>query len=179
MRKLFSKLSFGLVRDERGVSAVEFALIAPIMVLFLFGSADLSLMLTADRKVTQTASTVADLVAQDDVIGSAEMADIFTASQAIMQPYDTSTLQMRVSSVVMDNAGKVKVAWSQGRNMSPRAKGSSISVPNGLLQKNTSVIFSEVKYAYKSAIGSAIKTDINMQDKFYLRPRRSKEVAGP
>lgn len=179
MRKMLRKFHARLIRDERGVSAVEFALIAPIMVLFLFGSADLSLMLTADRKVTQTASTVADLVAQDDVISSSEMDDIFTASKAIMEPYDTSTLKMRVTSVVMDGAGKVTVAWSQGKNMSPRAKGSAISVPSGLLQKNTSVIFSEVKYAYKSAIGSALNTDINMQDKFYLRPRRSKEVTGP
>lgn len=183
MRMILHKITRGFAhnfsRDERGVSAVEFALIAPIMILFLFGSADLSLMLTADRKVTQTASTIADLVAQDDSISSGEMTDIFTASKAIMQPYNTSSLQMRVTSVVMDGAGKVTVAWSEGQNMSPRAKGSSVSVPSGILQPNTSVIMSEVDYPYSGGITDMLNTAINMKDTFYLRPRRSQEVTGP
>ena len=168
-----------LWRDRRGVSAVEFALLAPVMIVILFGSVETSLLLTADRKVTQTASSVADLVAQDDIITVDEMTDIFTASTAILEPYDTAPLQMRVSSVSMAADNSISVDWSEGKNMTPRAPGSSVSMPSGLLQPNTSIVMAEVSYAYVSSIGAFLKTPITLNDTFYLRPRRALKVTGP
>jgi Flp pilus assembly protein TadG len=165
--------------EERGVSAIEFALIAPAMVAMLLGSIEVSLLLTADRKITQTTSTIADLVAQDDQITADEITDIFTAAQSILQPYSTAPLHMRVTSVKMDGGGAVAVAWSEGSGMAPRAPGSTVSTPAGILQPNTSVIMAEVTYDYTSAIGSFVNTNISLNDTFYLRPRRSDEVIGP
>ncbi len=166
-------------KDNRGVSAVEFALIAPVMIVILFGVIELSLMLTADRKVTRATSAIADLVAQDDIITASEMTDIFIASGAIMQPYDTTGLKMRVSSVVMAANGSVAVDWSQGKQMTPRAAGSKVSVPSGLLQPNTSIIMAEVNYNYTSSLGTFLSAPILFKDTFYLRPRRTAKVTGP
>ncbi len=165
--------------DQRGVSAIEFALIAPVMIIILFGAVELNILLSADRKVTQTTSTIADLVAQDDIITTDEMADIFTASGAIMQPYDGAPLQMRVTSVVMDNNGNVAVDWSEGSNMTPRATGSSVVVPIGILQPNSSVIMAETVYDFDTSIGTFLKAPIALNDTFYLRPRRALKVTGP
>jgi len=175
----FHRSAKRLRRDERGVSAVEFALIAPVMIVILFGVIEISQLFTADRKVTRTTSTVADLVAQDDIITADEMTDIFTASGAIMQPYDTAGLQMRVSSVVMDDKGKVAVDWSEGSNISPRAPGSVVSVPAGILQTNTSVIMAEVNYNYASTLGTFLSAPLKLGETFYLRPRRALKVKGP
>ena len=41
-----------LSQSEDGISAVEFALIAPLMALIYFGCIELSVMMTLDRKVT-------------------------------------------------------------------------------------------------------------------------------
>ena len=65
--------------DRRGASAVEFALIAPFMILLYLGAVEIILALSIDRKITSAASALADLVAQDDVITDGEMADIMTA----------------------------------------------------------------------------------------------------
>ncbi len=165
--------------EESGVSAVEFALIAPAMVAMLLGSIEVSLLLTADRKVTQTTSAIADLVAQDDVITSDEMDDIFTAAAAILQPYSTTPLHMRITSVKMDASNNIAVVWSEGLGMAARAPGSSVTTPSGILQPNTSVIMAEVTYDYDSLIGSALNTHIELDDIFYLRPRRGEEVVGP
>ncbi len=173
------RLARRLWRDCGGISAVEFALIAPVMIAILFGSVELSLALIADRKVTQTASTIADLVAQDDAISASEMADIFTAASAIMQPYDTAPLQMRISSIVMAPDETVTVDWSEGKNMSARRSGSSATVPNGLLQPNTSIIMAEVNYDYTPVLGNFLNAPISLGETFYLRPRRSMKVAGP
>jgi Flp pilus assembly protein TadG len=182
MRKIISKIKRAtklFLFEERGVSAVEFALIAPVMVAFLLGAIEVNLLLTADRKVTQLTSTIADLVAQDDVITADEMDDIFTAASAILQPYSPAPLKMRVTSVVMDEDGDATVAWSQGKGMTALSPGSSISTPDGILQNNTSVIMAQVTYDYDSLIGSFVNTNIQLDDTFYLRPRRSASVTGP
>ncbi|VAV89021.1 hypothetical protein MNBD_ALPHA06-1563 [hydrothermal vent metagenome] len=182
MGRSFTKFRNWLAKfsgDERGVSAIEFALIAPVMVFLLLGSIEVNLMLTADRKITRTTSAIADLVAQDDIITSDEMDDIFTAASAILAPYDTTPLKMRVTSIKMDNAGNSTVVWSEGKGMVGRSPGSSFSTPAGILQPNTSVIMSEVRYDYDSLIGSTLDTAVTMKDTFYLRPRRTAEVIGP
>mgnify|MGYP003646956097 FL=1 len=84
--------------DQGGVSAVEFALIAPVMVLFYLGMMEISLALSVDRKVTSAASALADLVAQDDVITDSEMASILDAGAAIIAPYDPTRFSVRISS---------------------------------------------------------------------------------
>ena len=46
-------------RDRRGVSAIEFALIAPVLIFAYFGLAELSGALLADRRAAQIASEAA------------------------------------------------------------------------------------------------------------------------
>ncbi len=82
-----------LCGNRDGVSAVEFALIAPVMVLFYVGMVEISLALSVDRKVTNAASALADLVAQDDVITDGEMVDILNAGSAIIAPYDAGSVR--------------------------------------------------------------------------------------
>ena len=64
-------------KDEKGVSAVEFALILPLMIVLLFGVIELSSLLTVDRKMTSVTSTVADLVAQDNIVDTGELENLY------------------------------------------------------------------------------------------------------
>src|SRR5262249_47662303 len=92
--------------------AVEFALIAPVMITLFFGVTELSDGLEANSKVTSVASTAADLVAQEKVVCNAEMADVFAALNQLMFPYDTNNMQIRITSVIDGGNGTAKVAWS-------------------------------------------------------------------
>ena len=49
--------------DRRGVSAVEFALLLPLMLTLYLGGVELSQGISIDRKVTLTARTPDDLLA--------------------------------------------------------------------------------------------------------------------
>lgn len=158
-------------KDRSGVSAVEFALILPVFAVLFFGSVEVSFLLTVDRKVTQTASTLGDLVARGTSISSDEMNDIFAASSAIFAPYNGATAQMRVTSIEQKN-GNVKVVWSRAKNMSPYSEGQSLTVPNGLLSNGQTVIFAEVNYDYNSTLGFFLPSTQKMDESFYLRPRR-------
>ena len=73
--------------DRRGVSAVEFALLAPIMIALYLGLVEISDGIGVDRKVSLTASALANLTAQATAISSTEMSNILDASSAIVAPY--------------------------------------------------------------------------------------------
>ena len=53
-----------LGRDQRGVSAVEFAMLLPLMITLYLGVVEISQAVGIDRKVTLTTRTVADLASQ-------------------------------------------------------------------------------------------------------------------
>lgn len=167
----------GLGRDRRGVSAVEFALIAPFMILLYLGAVEISLALSIDRKITSVASALADLVAQDDVITDDEIVDILNAGRVIVAPFSPTPLQTRITSVMMDARGDVAVQWSDASGLSPHAEGSSPAMPGGVLQPNRSVIMVEVEYPYETMFNVLGVSRFEISEVFYLRPRRSMVVS--
>ncbi|MDO9473118.1 MAG: pilus assembly protein [Caulobacter sp.] len=173
MIKLFKRLG----RDRRGVSAVEFALIAPAMIAFYFGLAEITQALLAERRAGHAASAIGDLVAQSSSISNTDITDIFQIATTIMQPYPTNTLKMRVTSVKANAAGATTVAWSNGSGMTPYGTGAALTVPSGVIAANQSVIMSEVTYDYDSPVNFFMPNAVTFSRKFYLRPRRSDEVA--
>lgn len=162
----------GIWYNEKGVSAVEFALIAPLMILIYFGSIELSLLMRADRRVTSTASSLGDLTARLTTASDSDMQELFDAATVLMSPYPADTARMRITSVVDNGDGNTRVDWSDGFNISPYTAGALITVPPGLVPTPGSVIVSEVEFEYVSDIGFVLSTSRTLKDVFYLRPRR-------
>jgi len=165
-----------LARDARGVSAVEFALILPVMITMYIGAVEFSHALTVDRRVTSVASAAADMVAQSKQATSASVLDVFTAANSIMQPYSTIPISIKVTSVVADEDNNTTVGWSCAHNGAAYADDSSFTLPNGLTQPFSSIVVAEVTYSYTPPIGEFISGSILMTETFYLRPRRSLTV---
>lgn len=165
------------LRNCAGIAAVEFALIFPVMIAFYFGSIETTNMLTANRRVTSVAYTAADITAQATSISNSDLADIFAASSAILAPFSTTPLKVRITSVVAYSSNIAKVAWSDGLNIAPRSTGSTVSLPSGLTTAGSSVIMAEVTYSYVSPISEAITETITFTDTAYLKPRRAISVA--
>jgi len=162
--------------DQRGVSAVEFALLAPVMIAFYFGVAEFCQVYIAQKRIAHTASIVADMIAQTDRMSTGEIDDIFGVGQIVIKPYSGTTLKMRVSSVTRDPNGVAKVDWSRGDNMAARNAGDTITIPAGLIENGESVIVSESNYGYSSPVGFIIKSTLPLRSTFYLRPRRVDKV---
>lgn len=94
----FSKYLPLLKNDERGVSAVEFALIAPILLLIYMGTLEVSQGLTVSRNNTNIASTVADLIGQTTSVTPDDVNTIFEASKAIISPFQSGYVSVIASS---------------------------------------------------------------------------------
>lgn len=165
-----------LADDERGVSAVEFAMLLPLMLTLYLGTVEVSQGIGADRKVTLTARTVADLVAQVSSINNADMTNSLNAATAVMAPFPANNLMVTVTSVSIDANGKATVVWSDALNGSPRAVGSTVTLPTALNIPSTSLIWSEVQYAYTPTIGYVVSGTLNLKDQIYMRPRLSDKV---
>ncbi|HEY3696299.1 TadE/TadG family type IV pilus assembly protein [Phenylobacterium sp.] len=178
-----------LFRDQRGVSAVEFALIAPIMIMLYVGLAQLTLGMMAERRSSHAASSIGDLVAQQQAsIKTADISQVLNLGTATVQPFPTTNLSMRVSSVVANPAGTAQVTWSQvqGGGLPKLAQNSTpAGFPANLLAAGESVIQSDVRYDYDLPIGAGllnllhlhIPTTMHFSETFYLRPRRAAAIA--
>jgi Flp pilus assembly protein TadG len=162
--------------DRRGTASIEFAFIAPILIVMYYGVVELSLAIEASRKVTSTASAVGDLVAQTDRITPAEVSAIFDAADAIMQPLDTAPIEIRVSAIRMAMDSDIEVIWSRARNTTPYGCGATLTPPDAVLTPGQSIVIAEVSYNYVPPIGELLTGVIRLEDTFYLRPRQSLEV---
>jgi len=162
-------------RDRRGVAASEFALILPVMLALLIGAIEIGNALLIDRKVTAAIQTGADLVAQAETMPDSEMADIFEAMMLVLQPFDETRAGVTVYSVNMDADGNVAIDWSetQGAN----APTPTTEIPDGLLHEGESVIVAEMNYMYTPIFADLVIGEVELGDKAYLRPRRTRNIA--
>lgn len=162
---------------RRGVAAVEFALLLPLMVMLYLGGVEVSQGITIDRKVTLVARTVADLSSQASSISNSDMTNILDAAASVLAPYNTANVKVVVSQVSVDALGNAKVTWSDAKNTTARTVGSTVTLPTALKIPNTSLIWSEVSYSYKPAIGYVITGTMTLKDQIYMRPRLSDSVS--
>lgn len=162
--------------SESGISAVEFALIAPVMAIIYFGCIELSLMMTLDRKVTGATASLGDLTARASTVTNADLSDIFEATRMVMQPSDMTQANMRITSLYEDS-GDVKVAWSDacarsGSTFDPLTVDNTVTIPANLIPTAGTLIMAEIEYPYNSTIGYFFQDEKILSDTFYLRPRR-------
>ncbi len=164
-------------QDRRGVSAVEFAMLLPLMVTLYLGAVEISQGVAIDRKVTLTTRTVADLASQVSSINNADMTNLLNASSSVISPFDLSKLKVTVSAVTIDANGAAKVEWSDTLNGTKKAVGSTVALPAALNVPNTQLIWSEVSYNYVPTIGYVVTGTLNLSDQIYMRPRLSDKVS--
>lgn len=194
MSKVMKTLPSALLRfvvafrhDRRGLAAVEFAFIMPLMLVLFFGTVEFSSGVAVDRKVTLMARAASDLTSQATQVVDADLQNFFSASVGIMTPYDPSPTKVTLSEIYVDNSNIAHIQWSKAGTIasgatqatltaSSRSQGDIVTsvVPSALLVSGTYLIFSEVSYKYVPTIGYVMaKAGINFSDVAFTRPRQS------
>lgn len=165
-----------LARDKRGVSAVEFAFIAPVLIGLYFGCAEIAQGVTVDRKVSLIAATLANLTAQTKTISTSDMSNIFDASSAIVQPFSASNLKMTITCIKIDANKNASVKWSATRGGA--AHSGSITIPSALAVANSTLVFAETSFGYTPVVGYTISGTLTLSDQMYMSPRISPPTYG-
>jgi len=167
----------GFARDRRGIAAVEFALILPLMLLLYVGEGELSQALAIKRLVSITSGTVTNLVAQYTTISaSTQMPDILNASAQVLTPYPSSNATVVVTCITVDANGVATVAWSQALNGTGRTVGTIFTLPASLDTPNTTVILGETTYAYTPFYDFLNMGSVPLYSAVYMFPRASSTI---
>ncbi len=179
----------GMMRDRRGVAAVEFAFVVPLMLAMYFVTVELAQGIATNKKVGRVASIVADLVTQQDKVTGAELDAIMQIGDAIMQPYERTKPAMVVRAIEITPApnSQVRVLWTRTRNGTCPATPGTVNVPPALNVPNSFLIQVKSELCYrpmiawkegqKSALGlGGMIGNIDMDETYFLRPRMSTTI---
>jgi Flp pilus assembly protein TadG len=177
-----------LCRDRRGVAAIEFAVIAPVMLVMFLGTVDFSAGIAVNRKVTLISRTLADLPSQSaaQAITDTYLQNAFTASILIIRPYSQTPVNATITEIYIDSNQKATVQWSKSATVANGATVATLTtsgrnpgdvvtpiVPPALLIKKTYLVFSEVNYLYTPMTGYVMTaTGVTLRDVAYTRPRQ-------
>lgn len=159
--------------DRKGIAAIEFAIIAPLlMVPLLLGSVDLIDALSANKRAQNAASSLADVVARDTAVSDAEVEGLWAALDVLMFPDNGASMQLRITSVRVVSATSATVVWSEGHGMTALTPGSPVTgLATGMMQAGTSIIMAESVYPYDAPLGFLYAGQINMRHEAYRRSR--------
>lgn len=182
-----------LRRDTRGVAAIEFAFVVPVLLGVYFMTMEISQGIEANKKTGRIASMVADLVTQQQSVVKSEVDAIMRIGEAVIQPYNRTVPSIYVTAIEVTNEAtpKVVVAWSRklvgGTASKHLNAGTSTTVPEKLKVAGTFLIRVETSLDYKpvltwnaeakKSIGLAAAFDnISMDERYFLRPRMSHSI---
>jgi Flp pilus assembly protein TadG len=166
-----------LIRDRRGVAAVEFALTLPFLLLIYFGGVELTQGVTLNRQVALTSTTMATILSQYTTISaSTQLADIMAASTQILAPYGTGTPKVVVSLITIDANKNATIGWSQTLNGTAHTANAPVTVPPDLDIANTTLIWSETSYAYSPVFDFLGMGPFNLYASIYMVPRESTTI---
>lgn len=168
--------------DDSGVAAIEFAILAPILILLFIGTLEISYAVAVDRKISRISSSVADLITQGDSYSEADLNKIMDIAKRIMQPYEDPANALKISLVAIEiDSGEAKVDWSHGFNGGDEpAQGSTFAVPANIKVDGTYLLSATVSVEHEPAFSfvgfregyiTFDDSSISLEEQMFLRPR--------
>lgn len=171
-----SKLNaFG--RDEDGTAAIEFVIVAPLLISTFLGFAALSKGENLSSKVNDVGRTVSDIVSQSPEITAAQVDAALLAGQAIAGSQEAQNMKIEVIGVDVNDAGVAKVKWSRGVNSNSLPnEGTTFPLPAELTNREAFVVVSRTHLPYSPSFATALIGTINFDYEYYFIPRISYET---
>lgn len=179
-----SRLSLGLVstarrlfRDRSGVGAVEFAIIAPILLVLYIGAVEITIGLSASKRATRSVATIADLVTQQSSVNKTLLATMPNVAESIFAPYSAAKVNLKISGITIDAAGVARITWSWQRDGTrPYVVNSIVTIPDDLRKPSTFVVHAELSVPHQLMMFMATTlsyqvNSITINRDFYYRQR--------
>lgn len=186
-RKLLSSIArrfptlekFG--KNEDGIAAIEFAFIAPIMLVLYFGMSEISMGIMADRNVSHATAVTADLATQLPTYSAMDVSDIMTATIAIMGIPDSklSEISVELNSFQKMTDGTInEVGYARlGPAISsggPTNYDASV-LTDQMFNEQSGVVVARINYAYTPTTLWFLE-NFTMAETLVMKPRKSVNV---
>lgn len=142
-------------RADKGVAAIEFAIILPVLLLTFIGLFDVGEFIYCNNKMNRTAQDISNIVTRGDLT-KPQLDALLKAASLTSQPFDftAGSGNVIVTSVSNPSGTSTQVMW---RDSYPGGTSASrinpMSLPGGItLSAGNTVIFTEVFYTYAPLI---------------------------
>jgi Flp pilus assembly protein TadG len=180
------------VVSTRGVAAVEFAMVMPMLLLLLLGTIDAGRAIAVYMKVRSATYSLNSITNQYITIHDTDMQQILGATAVVLSPYPSAPVTVVISQLSVSSGGQATVSWSDTLNGTARSVGTTVTIPAALaspIPPNNVVtcaralptdpcylILGEVNYTYTPMFGYFITGAIVLSDKLYVTPRLTPSI---
>lgn len=184
MRRTVTRIARRFAGSTRGIAAVEFGLVMPVLVVMFLSSFDAANAIAVYMKVRSAAYVLGAVtntygIGANDQISSTAMPGIAQAAGKVLAPY-TGTPIVTLSQIKATSNTNAIVSWSYSLNGTALTQGNTYgSLPTNFA-KNTCgntypcyVIVATVGYTYTPMFGSFITGPIAFSDTSLVTPRVS------
>ncbi|MCB1555717.1 MAG: pilus assembly protein [Alphaproteobacteria bacterium] len=156
--------------DEKGVSAIEFALVFPVLLLLLLGSFDIGRAILVDQKLIVSSQVVADLVARVDSLDDDMLNEAVRAGELVIEPYDLNNFSLAIISAEFDDSDSPQLVWSEVQGM--QDVPDVLDRANGLGTVGEGVVIVVVRYNFEPSFSVFSVDGFEMQEVAFARGRR-------
>lgn len=174
--RTLSRILRRLHADRRGIAAMEFAAVAPMLVIVFIGGFQALDAVTALRKLTDATVQVANVAARYATMSQSDVNVVLGAATVIMTPYATTPLSIVLSEITLDANGQATVTWSQAFQGTPLSPGAPVAMPPGFDTPNTSYIMVQTTYQYIPPLGGGLIGPVTMTRQSVMVPRASSSI---
>ena len=179
-----------LVSDRRGVGAIEFAIVVPVLVMTYIGAFEITMGVTASRKISRASANVSDLLTRNDTTNKATLDAMKEVTKSVVAPFSQGRYSLKITGIAVNDAGKATVAWSRGwaRDTAagaevvstPYKKGDSITLPQENAAKGSFLVRTEFSMAHPILLmAPSLSPDyreITLGKTSYFRQRKGNEI---
>ncbi len=135
---------------EGGATAVEFAFVAPLLMLLFTGAIEVPRAIATQNRLSQATTAMADLISRQD---QTRIADVYAAAALVAAPYSVAGLGIRLTAGGVYQDGRLfiaKVCSSLQQSDTARVVGSTLGPPPaGTASKGDRFVMVETQLAYR------------------------------
>ena len=173
-----------LAQDRKGAGAIEFAILFPVLIMLYIGAFEITVGLSVSKRATRAASTVADVVTQQQSVTKSALAQMPSVANSIFVPYNTTSLTLKITGITIDASANAKVLWSWAQDGTvPYAKNTAVSnVPSDMKTANSFLVRTELSIPYTmflfapNFMPDGMRT-ITISRSFFYRQRQGESIA--
>lgn len=170
------------VASTRGVAAIEFAMIMPVLLILFLTSFDAANGIAVYMKVrsaTYTLAAVTNTYGKGSTaqISTIDMTNITNATAAVLAPYPSAPTVVTISQIKAASKTSAAVSWSYSVNGA--ALTGSYTLPTSFANNTCGgtypcyVVLASVSYTYTPEFGAFLTGPLTFSDSLYVTPRIS------
>ncbi|MBB3966380.1 TadE/TadG family type IV pilus assembly protein [Rhizobium metallidurans] len=159
-----------LIRERTGASAIEFALLAPILLFFFLASITVFDLYRTYQNIVQANGIVADVISRQTSIDNAFVSNLYSVFTHLQQN-STAPIALRISSI-KKTAGAYKLDWTKESGTAGLLKAQVLnasSLPE--LTDGDSVIYVEGAASYTAMTNILGFGTMTFAETAFSRPR--------